>query len=57
MSTSSLAKGISVGLTVGAVTYAIANASSGEKRKLKSRTGKAIRAIGDVMEGISAMMS
>lgn len=57
MNTGSLVKGISVGLTVGAVTYAIASASNGEKRKLKSRTGKAIRAIGDVMEGISSMMS
>ena len=27
-----------------------------EKKMLKSRTGRAIRAIGDVMDGISMMM-
>lgn len=57
MNTSSMVKGVSVGLAAGAVAYAISSASKKDRRRLKSRTGKAIRAIGDVMDGISMMMS
>lgn len=57
MNKGSIVKGVSMGLAVGAVTYAISSASRGDKRRLKSRTGKAIRAIGDVMDGISMMMN
>lgn len=57
MSASSIVKGISAGLTAGAVVFAISQASSRDKKVLKSRTGKAIRAISDVMDGISSMMS
>ncbi len=56
MKAGSIATGVSVGLTAGAVAYAISSASSKDKKRLKSRTGKAIRAIGDVMDGISMMM-
>ena len=35
---------------------AVTEATSSEKKMLKSRTGRAIRAIGDVMDGISMMM-
>ena len=34
----------------------VTEATSSEKKMLKSRTGRAIRAIGDVMDGISMMM-
>ncbi len=57
MNKGSIMKGVSVGLTAGAVVYAISSASRSDKRRLKSRTGKAIRAIGDVMDGISMMMN
>ena len=56
MNTTSLVKGISAGFTAGAVVYAISCATKREKRMLKSRTGKAVKAIGDVMEGISSIM-
>ena len=56
MNTTSLVKGISAGLAAGAVVYAISCATKREKRMLKSRTGKAVKAIGDVMEGISSIM-
>ncbi|MBQ9376154.1 MAG: hypothetical protein IJU04_07475 [Ruminococcus sp.] len=56
MSTSSIIKGVSIGLTAGAIVYAISNSSQRDKNRLKSRTGKAIRAIGDVMDGLSMMM-
>lgn len=57
MSASSIVKGISAGITAGAVVFAISQASSRDKKALKSRTGKAIRAISDVMDGISSIMS
>lgn len=57
MNTSSLVKGVSVGLTTGAIVYAISSASKRDKKMLKSRTGKAIHAISGVMDGISSMMS
>ncbi|MGN0601594.1 MAG: hypothetical protein ACI4I7_02665 [Oscillospiraceae bacterium] len=57
MNTSSLVKGISAGLTAGTIVYAISRAGKREKKMLKTRTGKAIQAIGDVMDGISSIMS
>ncbi len=56
MKISSIAKGVSVGLTAGAITYAVANATSREKRRLKSNAGRALHAIGDMVEGINMMM-
>ncbi|MFT3951097.1 MAG: hypothetical protein QM689_03970 [Oscillospiraceae bacterium] len=57
MSFSSIVKGVSVGIAAGAATYAIANASGKSKRKVKSGTGRAIKAVGDVIEGLGFMMS
>ena len=45
-----------VSMAIAAVAYAVTEATSSEKKMLKSRTGRAIRAIGDVMDGISMMM-
>ena len=56
MKISSIAKGVSVGLTAGAITYAVANATSREKRRLKSNAGRALHAIGDMVEGINMLM-
>lgn len=57
ISVSSLAKGISVGLTAGAIAYAVANATAKEKRSLKRNAGRALHAIGDIMEGVGNIMS
>ncbi len=51
----SLAKGVSVGMVVGAATYALCCASSKDKRKLKSGAGKAMKAIGSMVEDFSNM--
>ncbi len=52
---SSLAKGITIGMAVGAATYALTNATKKDKRMLKSNTGKAIKAIGEVFEDFGTM--
>lgn len=56
MKLSSIAKGVAVGMTAGAVAYTVANSSAKEKRKLKSNTARAIKAIGDVMDDLGSMM-
>ncbi len=56
MKVGSIAKGVSVGLAAGAITYAVANATSKEKRRFKSNAGRALHAIGDMVEGINMMM-
>ncbi len=56
MNMNSIVKGVSIGLTAGAIGYAFVNASSRDKRKLKSNAGKALHAIGDMVEGINYMM-
>lgn len=48
--------GISMGIAAGTVAYAMTTASTREKKMLKSRTGRALHAMGDVMDGISMMM-
>ena len=53
MKMKSMITGVSMAIAAGTVAYAVTEATSSEK---KSRTGRAIRAIGDVMDGISMMM-
>lgn len=55
VSISSLAKGVSAGFMVGAATYALCGATKKEKRSLKSDAGKAIKAIGSIVEDFSDM--
>ncbi len=56
MKMKSVISGVSMGIAAGTVIYAISEASSREKKMLKSRTGRALRAMGDVVDGISMMM-
>lgn len=56
MKAKSLVTGISFAVAAGTAAYAISTATAREKRMLKSRTGRALHAIGDVMEGVSMMM-
>ncbi len=56
MSIGSITKGISIGITAGTIAYAVANSTSREKRRIKSDAGKALHAIGDMIEGFNAMM-
>lgn len=52
----SIVKSMALGVTVGAITYAVTSTSGKQKRKIKSTTGKAIKAIGSAIDGISYMM-
>ena len=56
MKMKSVISGVSMGIAAGTVIYAIFEASSREKKMLKSRTGRALRAMGDVVDGLSMMM-
>lgn len=49
MKMKSMITGVSMAIAAGTVAYAVTEATSSEKKMLKSRTGRAIRAIGDVM--------
>lgn len=57
MNAMSVAKAVGAGMTVGAAVYAYSNAKSTKKRRLKSRTARAIHAVGDIAEGIADFMS
>lgn len=57
MNVSSLVKGAAVGMAAGVVTYALTNATSGEKRRFKSNTMKAMRSVGSMMDILGAMFT
>lgn len=48
--------GVSLGIAAGTVAYAVSMSSARERRMLKSRAGRALHAMGDVIDGISLMM-
>ena len=52
MNVMALAKGASAGIVV----YAYTNAQSSKKRRLKSKTAKAIHAVGDIAETMAEFM-
>ncbi|MBE6837310.1 MAG: hypothetical protein E7509_04865 [Ruminococcus sp.] len=54
---SSIMKGVSMGIMAGAVTYTISSASSRQKNKIKSSTGRAIKAMGDVIDGVTGIFN
>lgn len=57
MSVSSIVKGVVAGAAAGAVVYAFSNSNAKQRKRVKTNTGKAIRAIGNVVDGISYMMN
>lgn len=57
MNAMAMAKGVSAGMVAGAAVYAFSNAKSSKKRKLKSRTARAIHAVGDIAEGLADFIS
>ncbi|MCD8095352.1 MAG: hypothetical protein LUE12_04410 [Ruminococcus sp.] len=57
MNTMAMLKGMGAGIATGAAVYAFSNSTSSKKRKLKSRTARAIHAIGDIAEGVADFMS
>ena len=56
MKVKSVVTGISFALAAGTAAYAVANASQREKRTLKYKAGKALHAMGEVMDTISGIM-
>lgn len=54
---SSVMKGVSMGITAGIMTYTIANATSRQKNKIKRSTGKAIKAMGEMIDGVTTIFS
>lgn len=56
MSIKSISNGIAVGLVTGTAVYALTNASNHKKKVLRSRTGRALHAMGDVIDGLSMML-
>ena len=57
MKTMSMVKGVGAGMAVGTMVYLYSNSTSGKRRRLKSRTARAIHAVGDIAEGIADFMS
>ena len=49
-------KGAAIGVTVGAITYAMTSTSSKQKRRMKKTATKAMRTFGSVVDGISYIM-
>ncbi len=56
MNVIALAKGVSAGMITGAAVYAYTNARTSKKRRLKSKTAKAIHAVGDIAEAVADFM-
>ena len=56
MNINPVVKGITIGATVGAITYAMSNTSHSKKRRMKKNAGRAMKAVGSVIDGISFMM-
>lgn len=57
MQMKAMIKGISAGLAVGTMCYVIAGTTSKQKRRMKKRTGHALRTVGAFMEGFSEFIS
>lgn len=56
MNINPVVKGITIGATVGAITYAMSSTSHSKKRRMKKNAGRAMKAVGSVIDGISFMM-
>lgn len=56
MNTNSIIKGAVVGLAAGTVAYAVSSGNRRQKNNVKKNMGKALRAVGSVIDGVSCMM-
>lgn len=56
MNMCSLIKGMAIGVTVGAITYAVTSTSSKQKKRMKRTAGKALRALGSAIDGAYCLM-
>lgn len=53
----SILTGVAATMAVGTAAYLLnSNSSSARKKQLKKKTGQAIQAVGDVVDGITTMM-
>lgn len=57
MKLSSVMKGVSMGVAAGVMTYTLANATSRQKSKVKRSTGKAFKAMGEMIDGVTGLFS
>lgn len=53
---SSVAKGMAAGVAVGAVTYMMTNSKRKRNKAIKKGAGKAIKAVGTIVDNVSTMM-
>ena len=56
MQLQAIAKGMALGAAAGMAGYLLSSAGSGERRRLKRRTVKAVRAVGSVMDGLADLL-
>lgn len=53
---SNVAKGMAAGVAVGAVTYMLTNSSRRKSKAIKKGAGKAIKAVGTIVDNVTTMM-
>ena len=51
-----LMSGVSMGLTVGTLVFTIARSTAKQKKKLKTRAGKALDSLKELVNGLSQML-
>lgn len=56
MQINAMLKGIAAGAAVGTVCYMVAGSTNKQRKHLKRSTGRALHAVGAVIEGVSDMM-
>ncbi len=56
MSMGPFIKGMTLGVTVGAVTYAMTSTSPRQKRKVRRTATRAMKTVGHVLNNVSYMM-
>lgn len=53
---SSVVKGVAVGMAVGTATFMVANHSKSKSKALKKNAGKAMKAVGTIIDNVAYMM-